>query len=40
MKLIKLLKEFIIDWYNELHKRNLYYKPYNTNIIGEHKEKI
>ena len=37
VKAIKLLKEFILEWLYEWNRVDLYYKPYKTNIIGEHK---
>lgn len=35
--MIDFLTELIIDFWNWLHKTDLYYTPYKTNIIGEHR---
>ena len=35
--MLDFLTELIIDFWNWLHKTDLYYTPYKTNIIGEHR---
>lgn len=36
---MKLIKEFMLYWYKYTHTVNLYYKPYKSNILGEHIER-
>lgn len=37
--MIDFITELVIDFWNWVHKVDLYYQPYKSNIIGEHNEK-